>query len=86
MTLLKKKGGLSVNYILEFFEITQATLSSHLAVLRKANLVKVNTKGKQRIYEINMRLINNFINKLNKFGSGSGNNFERDIVVRKKTG
>ncbi len=34
------------------FAITQATLSSHLAVLRKAGLVEVKVKGKQRIYNL----------------------------------
>lgn len=85
LTLLKEKGPMSVNEILEHFDITQATLSSHLSVLRKADLVMVNTKGKQRIYEINMRLIEIFVSHIKKFGTESVFSDNKEIIPRKKS-
>lgn len=51
LKLLKDKD-LSVSQILTDFSFTQATLSSHLAVLRKAGLVSVRVEGKRRIYRL----------------------------------
>ena len=45
LTLLNENE-MSVNDMLKSFEIGQATLSNHLAVLRKADLVKSKVKGK----------------------------------------
>ena len=47
---LLEAGSCDVTTLGKNFNITQATLSSHLAVLRKAGLVEVAVAGKQRIY------------------------------------
>ncbi len=47
---LLKTQEYSVNELGQNFEITQATLSNHLAILRKAGLVNVKVDGKKRIY------------------------------------
>ena len=44
---------LSVNEIVEKTNVTQPTVSHHLAVLREAGLVKVREEGKQTFYTLN---------------------------------
>ena len=43
----------SVNEIVEALDVTQPTVSHHLAILRNADLVTVRRKGKQVFYELN---------------------------------
>ena len=66
LTLLKKKD-MSVNEILKYFQIGQATISSHLAILRKSNLVNVKKSERLRIYSINKEVFNKFVLEINKF-------------------
>jgi DNA-binding transcriptional ArsR family regulator len=51
---LLKAGEMSVSEIKEHFDISGATLSHHLSLLKKADLVRVTRKGQQRIYTLNM--------------------------------
>lgn len=44
---------LSVNEIVEKMEVSQPTVSHHLAILRDANLVNVREEGKQTFYTLN---------------------------------
>ena len=44
---------LSVNEIVEQTEVSQPTVSHHLAILRQAGLVKVQQEGKQIFYTLN---------------------------------
>ncbi len=44
---------LSVNEIVEKLDVTQPTVSHHLAILREAGLVKVREEGKQTYYTLN---------------------------------
>ena len=44
---------LSVNEIVEKTDVTQPTVSHHLAVLREAGLVNVREEGKQTFYSLN---------------------------------
>jgi ArsR family transcriptional regulator len=44
---------LSVNEIVEKLNVTQPTVSHHLAILRDAGLVSVHEEGKQTFYELN---------------------------------
>jgi DNA-binding transcriptional ArsR family regulator len=66
LTLLKDKE-LSVNDLLKNFKITQATLSNHLSILRKANLVENRILGKQRIYRLNMDVLRLFTKNIEEF-------------------
>ncbi|MGI5840847.1 MAG: metalloregulator ArsR/SmtB family transcription factor [Patescibacteria group bacterium] len=84
ITLLNERS-MSVNEILEHFEVTQATLSSHLAILRKTELVKVETRGKQRIYHLNKKLLSAFVGSLKKFNGEIESNSNKDIIVRRKS-
>lgn len=81
LTLLKDKE-MSVNEMLKNFEIGQATLSSHLSILRKADLVKCRVKGKQRIYEINNTVFDAFVNELLKFRNIIRDDNASEMVVR----
>ena len=64
---LLKAGEMSVAEIKEHFELSGATLSHHLSILKKADLVRVTRKGQQRIYTLNMTVAEElmlFINQL----------------------
>ena len=84
LTLLKN-GEMSVNELLKNFEITQATLSNHLSILRKAKLVESRILGKQRIYRFNIEPFKIFTRNILQFvGNLSENNFsEIEIRTRK---
>ncbi|MBU1130157.1 metalloregulator ArsR/SmtB family transcription factor, partial [Patescibacteria group bacterium] len=64
--LLMKKS-MNVNSLLKHFEITQATLSSHLAILRKVGLVSFMISGRERVYCLNKQFLSSFVNELIKF-------------------
>ena len=48
---------LSVNEIVEHTNVSQPTVSHHLAVLREAGLVNVREEGKQTFYQLNQNKI-----------------------------
>ena len=48
---------LSVNEIVEKMDVSQPTVSHHLAILREANLVHVREEGKQTFYSLNQERI-----------------------------
>ncbi len=45
----------SVNEIVEHLNVTQPTVSHHLAILREAGLVNVREEGKQTFYKLNQQ-------------------------------
>lgn len=81
LTLLKDKN-LSVNELLTNFEIGQATLSNHLSILKKANLVKNEIKGKQRIYRLNKDLLFAFAENMCRFVGKIDNTLVDVIAIR----
>jgi ArsR family transcriptional regulator len=48
---------LSVNEIVEKMNVSQPTVSHHLAILREADLVNVREEGKQTFYSLNQEHI-----------------------------
>jgi DNA-binding transcriptional ArsR family regulator len=50
-------GWISVGDIVRRLDVTQPTVSHHLAVLREAGLVSVREKGKQSFYRLNQKKI-----------------------------
>ena len=46
---------LSVGEIVEAIEVSQPTVSHHLAILRQAGLVNVRTEGKHSYYSLNQK-------------------------------
>jgi DNA-binding transcriptional ArsR family regulator len=81
LTLLKN-GDLSVNELLKNFEITQATLSNHLSILRKAKLVENRVFGKQRIYRLNVELLRVFAKNIDNFVGNFAENISDEIEIR----
>jgi ArsR family transcriptional regulator len=48
---------LSVNQIVEQLDVSQPTVSHHLAILREAGLVDVREEGKQTFYSLNQERV-----------------------------
>jgi ArsR family transcriptional regulator len=55
---------LSVNEIVEQMNVTQPTVSHHLAILREAGLVDIRVKGKQTYYTLNQKRVSVCCGKL----------------------
>ena len=58
---LLKKGPMSAGEIGEHFEMTGATLSHHLSILKKAGLVDDSKKGTFVYYEINTSVMEDIL-------------------------
>jgi len=83
LTVLKEKE-MSVYEILVNFTITQATLSNHLSILKKANLVKCSIRGKQRIYRLNQEALEVFGHNISNFVGIFHKNLTEEISIRSK--
>jgi DNA-binding transcriptional ArsR family regulator len=83
LTFLKDKE-YSVNELLANFDIGQATLSSHLAILRKSLLVSCRVVGKQRIYRLNRDVLVAFAENLRKFVGSVDEIKIEDIAIRQR--
>ena len=81
LTFLKDKE-YSVNELLKNFDIGQATLSNHLAILRKAKLVDFKVVGKQRIYRLNSDVLSAFAENMSKFVGIIDKRDIQDIAIR----
>jgi ArsR family transcriptional regulator len=55
---------ISVSDIVQQLNVTQPTVSHHLAVLRQAGLVDVREQGKQTFYRLNQQRITNCCGRL----------------------
>ena len=62
-----KKGPLSAGEIGEHFDMTGATLSNHLSILKKAGLVDDNKKGTFVYYEINTSVMEDILTWITGF-------------------
>ena len=51
--LLAKRGRLSATEISNQFSITAQAISQHLKILREANVVQMEKRAQQRLYQIN---------------------------------
>ena len=70
---LLKKGPLSAGEIVEHFEMTGATLSHHLSMLKKAGLVDDSKKGTFVYYEINTSVMEDILTWVSGFMGGTDN-------------
>ena len=50
-------SSISVNEIVEKLDVSQPTVSHHLAILREADLVTVREEGKQTFYSLNQERV-----------------------------
>jgi ArsR family transcriptional regulator len=83
LTVLNNKE-MSVNEMLKYFDITQATLSNHLSILKKVKLVECKIDGKQRIYRLNKQVLEFFVDNMNKFIGKVQTNLTEDITLRRR--
>ena len=82
LTLLKENE-MPVGQILKYFDnIGQATLSNHLAILKKAGLVSCRVFGKQRIYRLNLVLLVAFAENMRKFVGRLDESLIQEIAIR----
>lgn len=70
---LLKRGPLSAGEIGEHFEMTGATLSHHLSILKKAGLVDDSKKGTFIYYEINTSVMEDILTWVSGFMGGNDN-------------
>lgn len=70
LEMLKKYERMSAGEISEKFETTGATISHHLSILKKADLISDVREGKFIYYEINLSLFEEVINWINGFLGG----------------
>ena len=52
-----KKGELPVSEILSYLNVTMPTLSHHLDILKRANLISSRRDGQQIIYSLNLSVM-----------------------------
>lgn len=67
---LLKQGELSVAEIKAHFDFSGATLSHHLNVLKQAELVRVRRQGQQRIYTLNLSVLEELLLLMNQLLKG----------------
>lgn len=69
---LLKQGEMSVAEIKMNFDFSGATLSHHLSVLKSAELVRVRRQGQQRIYTLNVSILEELLLLMNNLLSEKG--------------
>ena len=74
---------LNVSQIVKKLNLTQATVSNHLSILRKSGLVEFEVKGKERIYKLNNETINQFVKELNRLMPTNITSLENEIIIRR---
>jgi len=78
-----KENDLSVSELLKYFDnIGQSTLSNHLSILKKADLVDFRVFGKQRIYRLNSYVLEMFAENMRKFVGKLDNTPVEEIAIR----
>lgn len=77
-------GELNVSQIVKKLDLSQATVSNHLSILRKSKLVDYRIKGKERIYKLNGEMAKQYLIELNRLLSVSGaTNMADEIIIRR---
>jgi DNA-binding transcriptional ArsR family regulator len=82
ISLLKNKD-YTVMEMLKNFDIGQATLSSHLSILKKVGLVSCKVDNKWRIYSLNRDILMKFVKELVIFAEYSLITND-EIIMRRK--
>ena len=67
---LLRSGSLSAGEIAAQFEMSAATVSHHLSVLREAGLIQDERRGKHILYTLNASVFEEMILWLRAFGGG----------------
>lgn len=71
----------SVSDIVQQLEVTQPTVSHHLAVLREAGLVDAREQGKQTFYRLNQKRITDCCNRL-MINFAPGDDVTRQVIIK----
>lgn len=77
------RGELNVSQIVKKLDLSQATISNHLSILRKSKLVDFKIKGKERIYKLNLETTNQFVKELNRLMPTTDTNLDNEIIIRR---
>jgi len=64
---LLKKGEMSVSEILEHLKVTMPTLSHHLDILKRSDLISSRRDGQQMIYSLNLSVLEEITEQIIKF-------------------
>ncbi len=64
---LLKRGDLSAGEIADRFDMTAATISHHLSVLKQADLILDRREGKYIYYQLNLSVFEELLNWLKDF-------------------
>ena len=76
-------GELNVSEIVKKLELSQATVSNHLSILRKSGLVNFRIKGKERIYKLNLEKADLFVKELNRLMPLTTKKLDDEIIIRR---
>jgi len=76
-------GELNVSDIVKKMDLSQATVSNHLSILRKAGLIDFRIKGKERIYKLNLEKVELFVKELNRLMPLNGKKLPDEIIIRR---
>ena len=77
------QGELNVTKIVEKLDLSQATVSNHLMILKKSGLVESRVLGKERIYKLNQEKADEFVKELNRLMSLIKIERTDEIIVRR---
>ena len=79
-----KWGNYSVNEITKALEISQPSVSRHLDVLKKANLVVAERRANQIIYSLNLSVMQEFVGKMVEFLDDMKDSHEQNSDLLKR--
>ena len=74
LIMLKKRGELSAGEIAAEFDISNATISYHLSLLKKADLIFENRQQKYIYYKLNVSVFEDIVRWCMQFNEGDVDN------------
>ena len=77
------QGELNVSQIVEKLDLTQATVSNHLMILKKSGLIESRVFGKERIYKLNKNIAQAYVKELNRLMSLTNIKLDDEIIIRR---
>ncbi|MGN1014674.1 MAG: autorepressor SdpR family transcription factor [Butyricicoccus sp.] len=71
LQLLRDNGPMTAGEIVERFDMTGATVSHHLSILKSAGLVDTEKQGKYIRYELNLSVLDEILSWMSELMEGS---------------
>lgn len=71
LQLLRDHGAMTAGEIVEQFDMTGATISHHLSILKSAGLVDTEKQGKYIRYELNLSVLDEILSWMSELMEGS---------------